>query len=203
MPNILYYISGHGYGHATRSIELIKALMLKSPNLYFHIKTDAPEWIFNLNLKENYSLDRIKIDVGTVQNTSFYIDKKETLNEWDDLLNKKDAIVEEEVAYAEKLKAKIIIADIPPLAFDMARKAGIPSVALANFTWDWIYSHYTEDYPDFSCLVQQIKSSYRKADLLLRLPFYGDLSVFPKIKDIPLIARQAIKSKAEILELLN
>ena len=30
--------------------------------------------------------------------------------------------------------------DIPPLAFAAAHASGIPSVAVANFTWDWIYA---------------------------------------------------------------
>ena len=32
-----------------------------------------------------------------------------------------------------------VVGDIPPLAFAAAARAGVPSVAVANFTWDWIY----------------------------------------------------------------
>ena len=37
-------------------------------------------------------------------------------------------------------------------------------------------------------------STYRKCDLLLRTPLAGDLSVFPNIVDIPIIARRARRS---------
>ena len=33
------------------------------------------------------------------------------------------------------------VGDIPPLAFAAARRAGLPSVAVGNFSWDWIYGH--------------------------------------------------------------
>ena len=32
--------------------------------------------------------------------------------------------------------------DIPPLAFAAAAAAGVPAIALCNFTWDWIYGAY-------------------------------------------------------------
>ncbi len=203
MGNIIFYISGHGYGHATRSIELIRTLMQKSRDLFFHIKTNAPRWLFDLNLKGNYTLHHLKTDIGTVQNTSFYIDKIETLNQWTMFLKNKSGVLQEEIEFAKRINARLIIGDIPPLAFDIAESVGIPGVALANFSWDWILNDYVKDFPEFSDLVEEIKGSYKKAALLLRLPFYGDLSVFPKIKDIPLIARKADKSKEEVWQLLR
>ena len=56
MQPIVFYISGHGYGHATRCIELILTLMRKTPDLFFYIKTDARKWLFELNLSERYAL---------------------------------------------------------------------------------------------------------------------------------------------------
>jgi len=57
--------------------------------------------------------------------------------------------------------------------------------------------------PEFDSLIQQIRSSYNKADLLLRLPFYGDMSAFSKITDIPLVARKTELPKERVLQLLK
>ena len=203
MPTIIYYITGHGYGHSTRSIELIKTLLRKNSDLFFHIRTDAPKWIFELNLDSNYQLHNVKLDVGAVQETSFHIDKKKTFDEVAKLYQQKDEIVKRESAFAAQAGANLIIADIPPLWFDIAKAAGIPGIGLANFSWDWIYQDYIDVIPEFDSLIQQIRSSYNKADLLLRLPFYGDLSAFPKIADIPLIARKAELPKERVLQLLK
>lgn len=203
MPTIIYYISGHGYGHSTRSIELIKTLMERNSDLFFHIRTDAPKWIFKLNLDSNYELHHVTLDVGAVQETSFHIDKKKTFEAVANLYQQKDEIVKRESAFAAHTGANLIIADIPPLAFDIAKAAGIPSIGLANFSWDWIYQDYLDEIPEFNSVIRQIKSSYNKADLLLRLPFYGDLSAFPKIVDIPLIARKPTTPKNQVQKLLE
>ena len=203
MQIIIYYISGHGYGHSTRSVELIKTLITKNPNLFFHIKTDAPGWIFKLNLNSNYRLYHLNIDVGAVQETSFHINKRETYGKVNELFQKKKSIIETEVAFARQINADLIIADIPPLAFEIAHAAAIPSMGLANFSWDWIYADYVNEMPGFADLINEIKTCYAKANLLLRLPLHGDLSVFPQIKDIPLIARRDQKSKQEVRRILG
>jgi len=203
MQTIIYYITGHGYGHSTRSIEWIKTLLKKKSDLFFHIRTDAPKWLFELNLDLNYQFHNVKLDVGAVQETSFHIDMKKTFEEVDRLYQQKAEIVKRERAFAAQAGANLIIADIPPLAFDIAKAAGIPGIGLANFSWDWIYQDYMDVIPEFDSLVQQIRSSYNKADLLLRLPFYGDMSAFSKIVDIALIARKAELSKERVLQLLE
>ncbi|MFQ5604203.1 MAG: glycosyltransferase family protein [bacterium] len=203
MHNILYYISGHGYGHATRSIELIHALLAKNSELFFHIRTDAPEWIFKLNLRTNYQLYPVKLDIGAVQNTSFEINKMESFRQVAGLYARKEQLVKQEAELAKRVQTKLIVADIPSLAFDIAEAVQVPGIALTNFTWDWIYQDYVQEIPEFAALIAQIKSSYQKARLLLRLPFYGDLTIFPQIKDIPLIARKATKSREEVWRRLN
>jgi hypothetical protein len=37
---------------------------------------------------------------------------------------------------------RLVLCDIAPLGIAAAKKAGIPSVLLENFTWDWIYEGY-------------------------------------------------------------
>lgn len=203
MQNILFYISGHGYGHATRSIEVVKKLVASNPNLFFHIRTDAPSWLFESNLKHNYQLHPLKTDVGVVQETSFVVNKKETLRLWQKLLQKKELIIKEEAGFARSVSAAIVLSDISPLAFDVAAEAGIRAVGLSNFSWDWIYKGYVQEFPEFTPIIHAIRASYQSADLLLRLPFSGDLSVFPVIKDIPLISRKAAGPAEAIWQKLN
>ncbi len=203
MPTIIYYISGHGYGHSTRSIELIKTLLRKNPDLFCHIRTDAPKWIFELNLDSNYEFHNVRLDIGAVQETSFHIDKKKTFDAVTELYKQKEQIVKRESTFATRAEADLIIADIPPLAFDIAKTAGIPGIGLGNFCWDWIYQDYVAEIAEFGSLVNQIKSSYNKAHQLLRLPFYGDMSAFANIFYIPLIGRKANMHPKKVLQRLG
>ncbi len=204
MLNILYYISGHGYGHAVRAIEVMRALARQNPGLFFHIRSDAAPWLFAMNLdRERYALHPVRLDIGAVQKTSFHIDKKRTCDALRALYDSRREQVEKEVVFARQVGARLVVSDIVPLAFDVAEAAGLPSLAVANFSWDWIYAHYVSEIPAFAEIVDAIRQSYRKATLLLRLPFHGDLSVFPRIKDIPLIARKARMAKEDVLRRLG
>ena len=90
-----------------------------------------------------------------------------------------------------------MLGDIPPLAFAAAARAGLPAIGLANFSWDWIYRHAARQAPALAAAADHCAAAYAKATLLLRLPFAGDLSVFPRVEDIPLVARRPRMARAE------
>ena len=72
------------------------------------------------------------------------------------------------------------------------------SLAIANFTWDWIYSIY----PAFDRLapdvIPAIRDAYATAALALRLPLHGGFAPMAAVtRDIPLIARRSVRDPAE------
>jgi hypothetical protein len=91
----------------------------------------------------------------------------------------------------------MVLGDIPPLAFAAAAEAGVTSVALGNFSWDWIYAHLAARQPALAEAAAHAARAYARAGLLLRLPFAGDLSAFPRIEDVPLVARAPEREKAD------
>jgi hypothetical protein len=92
----------------------------------------------------------------------------------------------------------VLVGDIPPLAFAAAARAGVPSFAVTNFTWDWIYAVW----PDFEDIIDRIRSSYAHACALLRLPLHSDdpdaFCAFPRMRDVPLIARCATQDRIAV-----
>ncbi|GBD93157.1 hypothetical protein BMS3Abin05_00740 [bacterium BMS3Abin05] len=201
--SILFYISGHGFGHTTRSIEVIKRLLHLEPNLHVFIKTGAPAWFFRLNLRENYTLVSEPVDVGLVQKNSFVADKEATLKAFAKFYLEFKTRLPSEVKFVRENKVRAIVGDIPPLAFEVSRAAGVPGMAIANFSWDWIYEPYAEEFTEYKWVVPVLKMLYGKADALLRLPLHGDLSAFPNPTDIPFIARRAEISREEVRKKLN
>ncbi len=203
MLHVAYYISGHGYGHAVRSIEVIRALAAKSPHYFFHIKTTAPEWFFPLNLDCNYAYYRQQNDVGTVQHHFHEVDKIATLKELRKLFQAREDFVQREVEFFHKYHVQLVLGDIPPLAFAAAFEAGLPSIAVGNFSWDWIYGSYQQEHPDFGEFIEKVQECYRTADLLLRLPMHGPMPAFPVVEDIPLIARRARRKARDVRRMLR
>ena len=48
--NILFYVSGHGFGHSVRVIEVIENLGRVMPGIRVHIRSSAPRWLYERGL---------------------------------------------------------------------------------------------------------------------------------------------------------
>ena len=123
MKRILFYISGHGYGHATRMIEVIKEIRLQAPETEIHIQTDAPSWLFSLSLGNDCCLISVSCDTGAVQQTSFEVDAKATLESFAEFYRTWDDRVQAEAQYIKNNRIDVVVGDIPPMAFEAAHKA--------------------------------------------------------------------------------
>ena len=117
------------------------------------------------------------------------MDLQATLRACEELHARLTEVVAEEMAFIRTRKIDAIAGDIPPLCFEIAAQAKIPSVAITNFTWDTIYRLYLDRYPDFSPLINQMTDFYGKATLALALPYPCEMSMFPTRNDIPWITR--------------
>ncbi len=201
--NWAYYITGHGYGHIVRSVEIIKSILVHDPMATVHIRTTAFEWLFSDVLGETVFLHKSKLDVGVLQKNSFAVDKPATLQANQELLLNKISLINLESDFLRQNQIDIALADIPPLAFEIAEKANILCYAVGNFSWDWIYSDFTVEHPQFHEIIRNIKNAYSKATCLFQLPFSGDMSVFPKSISTPLVARKAQISKEQARKILG
>jgi UDP:flavonoid glycosyltransferase YjiC (YdhE family) len=197
MAHIAAYVTGHGFGHATRMAAIVGALVERVPDLQVTLVSTAPEWLFRLNLAGPFSYRARALDVGVVQQDSIRLDAKATLDAYAALLTGQAATVEEEAAALRRARVDLVIADIPAAAFPIARRAGVPGVGIGNFSWDWIYAAYVRDHPSYASVVEAIRAAYAQADLFLRLPFHGPCDAFPVVRDLPLVARRARRSRAE------
>ena len=202
MVSLVYYISGHGFGHSVRSLEVMRRLGELSPEIQIHVKTSAPDWLFRrIPISVDYHASLM--DIGTVQTNSLEINVKATLQACRALQTKIPDIVDQELEFIQKEDIKLILGDIPPLCFEIARKASVPAVAITNFTWDWIYQGYVAEYPSFLPIIQNMETHYEKATLCLSLPFSSNLHVFSRKISIPLIARISQRDQREARKALN
>ena len=192
-PTLVLYTSSHGFGHAVRCAGLCRALLTQLPELRIVVRTMAPAWIF----PQGVQVEACAIDVGVVQRDSLTIDARATLERYAERLADEPAVIEAEAARLRQLGARVVVADVPSAAFEIAARAGIPGIALANFSWDWIYEPFVEQAPEHAPLIEHIQAQYRQASLLLRLPFHDGLDVFPTIEDVPLLARRSNADRTE------
>jgi L-arabinokinase len=191
------YVSGHGYGHATRTAEVLRAVRERAPGLTIAVVTSAPTFLFDGVDAPPLAVRPLECDVGLVQQDALLIDEAGTAAAWRAFMAGWPERVAAEVLWLREYGARLVLGDIPPLAFAAAAEAGVPAVALGNFSWDWVYRHLGRREPALAEAAEWAARAYDRADLLLRLPFAGDLSAFRHIEDVPLVARRPKVERAE------
>ena len=200
---LAYYITPHGFGHAIRSIEVIRHLLVLAPALDIVIVSTLPEFLVDQSLGDSVSIRRKQLDIGLVQRDSIQFDLRATLDQLQSLHDHRDALVADEIHFLNAQEIQAVVCDIPFLPFAAASQASIPAIGMGNFTWDWIYQAYASADSRWTPLVDWIRESYHKCHLLLQLPMHGDCSVCPNIQDVPLVARRAKRKREETLEILG
>ena len=202
MKRIFYFISGHGYGHAVRSAQVVRELY--NLGVRCTIISSAPRFIFDVNLKGvDFDYRFMEGDVGVCQKTSFDLDIAATYDGWKKLLENEAVWVGKILELAEKEKPGAVVGDIVPSAFVFARKARLPSFLLATFTWDWILNYYSDDDPRFAALSIELRDRYMMADSMIYTPLSFSLPpVEPKFF-VSLIGKQCALSREEVRKKLG
>ena len=194
---IIFYISGHGFGHASRTIEVVQAVLERRPNVSIVVKTAAPRRLFDQTLGDRYEFIELECDTGMVQIDALNLDAAESLRRAKAFHAQLEEKTGTEAAFLRARRARAVVGDIPPLAFSAAHAAGLPSVAIGNFTWDWIYEGYPEHSP--SALANAMRDAYKKATVALRLPASGGFAGLEAItRDIPFVARRSKREPEDV-----
>ena len=194
---LCYYITGHGFGHAIRATQVLKAL---PPDLPLILKTTAPERLFREEFPgREFEYVAAEYDCGCLQSDSVTVLRRETLTRYGEITRRNTARLPEEIAFLRQHGVRCVASDVPAFPLHAAHEAGIPGVAVANFTWHDIYSEYVET-PEDAALLAQMASEYAAATLAcitpLCVPTVAD--VFPNVVRVPLVARRG-KSRRETL----
>jgi L-arabinokinase len=187
-PTVVFYVSGHGFGHAVRQITIINALRDAVPQARVMIRTTAPSWLFDRTIRGPFELLPGETDTGVVQIDSLHLDERETIVRARAFQRRFAALVPREAALLRSLDASFVVVDAAPLGCAAAAAANVPSVVCANFTWDWIYRGYGEQ-PGVAELTASIGASYALASAAWRMPVHGGFETVREIIDIPLVAR--------------
>lgn len=189
---VAVYVSAHGFGHAVRSGEVIRALVARGALV--HVRSTAPALLFPED--DRVTLSAVDCDVGMAQATSLRVDLEATLARLDALESDFPRRIEDEARWLASIGAEVVLGDVPPLAFAAAARASVESFALANFSWDWVYAHYAADDGRFARHAARAARCYAECGTLLRLPLHAEMPGFSRAVDVPLVAPRAPCSRA-------
>uniref|UniRef100_A0A0E0Q2A2 GHMP kinase N-terminal domain-containing protein n=1 Tax=Oryza rufipogon TaxID=4529 RepID=A0A0E0Q2A2_ORYRU len=208
-----FYLTGHGFGHATRAIEfssvrfpsqVVRHLIAAGHEV--HVATAVPEFVFTAELPRSPSsqgllhIRRAILDCGAVQTDALTVDPLASLLKYHETaVVPRESILRTEAEWLTSINADLVISDVVPVACRVAADVGIPSVCIGNFSWDYIYAEYIVASGDHHrSIVWQIAEDYSHCDILLRLPGYCPMPAFRDVTDVPLVVRGLRKSRSEV-----
>jgi hypothetical protein len=199
LPVIWAAISAHGYGHAAQVVPVLNKLGTLVPDLKAVLRTSVPASFFQDRLTIPWDLQSVRQDVGCVQKGPLQIDTPATWEGHTRFHAQWEQRVEQEVSALQSDGPQVILADTPYLAVCAGLEGGIPTVALANFTWNEILEPFADPHqPHHQAILATIRQSYGHADLALRIMPGLALASCSKVVDIGPIAEPATSHRQEL-----
>ncbi|MHA2496973.1 MAG: glycosyltransferase family protein [Candidatus Hodarchaeales archaeon] len=189
--SVVYYISDHGLGHATRSLAIIKALCKEESSLKMSIRTSHnANFMKSALVTKNVPIYAEKNDFGLIEGDSLSISSRATKEVFEEWMESWQIWLTQEY---QRLKNRVdlLISDICPQPFLLAEKLGIPSVAISNFTWLDQYKQIFE-----SDRLLDLEQAYKAASSALILPFSMKMAGIRtnRKKEISLVFRQPTRN---------
>jgi hypothetical protein len=147
MKRIAWFITPHGRGHAARAAAIMSALRSRRQDFAFEIYTLVEETFFVESIGEGFNYHAVATDLGLIQDTPLEENVPATIEKLDEQLPYDEQLV---ASLATEIKAAgcvAVVCDIAPLGICVGREAGLPTVLVENFRWDWIYEGYLDAHP--------------------------------------------------------
>lgn len=196
---IAYFISSHGFGHAARASAVMETIQNIDSSIHFDIFTQVPSWFFEDSLSGSFRYHEYQTDIGIVQTTPLVANLPATIKCLNGFLPFELSLVNKLSNLIIELQCRMIICDISPLGIAVAEVADIPSVLVENFTWDWIYSGYTNNNSDFDKHITYLRNVVKSANYHIQTEpvckyFMGANLVTQPISRKPRASKKAIRA---------
>jgi UDP:flavonoid glycosyltransferase YjiC (YdhE family) len=138
-----------------------------SPQTQVHFRTSVPQRFFREELGRPFEWSEAEFDCGCVQSDSVTVDVAATVDRYARIAARNAQLLESEAQWLQKQAFDAVVSDIPSFPLAAARAAGIPAVALGNFSWHDVYSEYTTQCPRVLPLLDKMAQEYGCADLTI------------------------------------
>lgn len=190
MKKIIYYISDHGNGHATRTIAIIRELQKK--NIQVIIRNSNSLKLIKNALPENEIIEGIT-DVGPIiKNDGISIDEDKSshvIMKWIQNIEKTSY---QESKFIKKHEPNLIISDISVMPLLSGKMCNIPSITISNFSWYDVLKFLPKK------TLNKINQLYEYSDLHIQLPLSTSLNHFKNKKTVGFVVRKPTITKNDL-----
>lgn len=198
MKRIIIYVSDHGYGHASRTVALVRNL-LKRKNSEITIKNSSAYNFLKTSLPRT-TIEKIITDVGPLYDwTKNKVDMDLTISNYLKFIKNEQSWISKESSSFKKKPADLIIADISPMALRLAEQVRCQALSISNFSWIDILEKLPA-HQNKKNVLEWLKESFPLAEFAIKLPLSMKLHGYPRIKESGLLSRNLTSSRKNILQ---
>ncbi len=201
---VVVYVTSHGFGHLHRTAAILNRIPTAIP-----IAVKCHEDLFHGwtgRLTRPVELFPYCSDVGAVgpPGDSARIDPKATIEQararHAEAMKRLDA----EADWLRNRRAQVVHADAPAVPLAAAKRAGIVSYLVANFTWADIYAPYARDLgKPAERFVADLRQVYRSATQLLRVEPALKMRWLREQETLGMVVNRGRNRRGELGQLLN
>ena len=186
---ILYYVTDHGLGHASRTVAIIREL--KKKKIQITVRSNDPFGFLKISLPEIEIISG-QTDFQPVMSkkNDMIFNEPKTRTNLSNWINQMPALIKKESVIIKKIKPNIIISDISFMAILAASENNIRSILVSSFVWN-------ESLKISNNLKEYIKNSYKNVDIILRLSL-GTAVDFQNVHKMGVVARHSTLSRKQI-----
>jgi hypothetical protein len=167
---IVACISGHGYGHLSRTASILTALHQLQPDWRLVLSTPLPAHTLGGAFGAvPFEHRACRWDVGVVQADALGADAAATLEALNALERQLPSQVSREAAWlAGQGEPILVLGDVPPAAAALAQALGAPLIWIGNFGWDAIYRPMDGAFVGWA---ERALQAYRQGEAVIECPF--------------------------------
>ena len=145
---IAYYISDYGYGHATRSVAIIRELLKSNKNLNIIICHSFAQRFLKESLRDSRVTFRtLETDIGYILHPyTLELEHLKIQAMYEEYLVHRKQKIKNERNFLTEKSIDYIISDIYPTAIEAAYDLNIPSIGISNFLWSDVYENIISEH---------------------------------------------------------
>ena len=200
---IVFDVSSHGFGHLGQIAPVIVELIAQHPTARVVVRSTHAASVVNNILGFHVDLDEPPPEATLVMLDPTAVDKAASAEAYRALHARWDDDLERETARLEALSPVALVADVPYLSLAVAKRLGIPAVALCSLNWLDLYRTYCGCARDAPAIIRTIEAAYCSAHLFLQPRPHMPMSDLPNRRSIGPIARIGRADKNQVRTILG
>jgi hypothetical protein len=198
MSHLFLAVTAHGYGHLAQAAPVVHELARRLPGLRITLQSDIDPGFARSRLPPGFTQIQEATDIGLLMDGPLVTRWSESLIRYADFEAEYDRRLEREISLLRRAAPDLVLADVPWLPLDAARRAGIPAVALCSLNWYDILlaSPVADQVP--AAAMERMRAVYAAAELFIRPAPSMPMSWLPNAIDVGPIASRYRDRREEL-----